>query len=255
MFQIEKRTQEYFEYRKPDHRIVDYFLALLNLPKESKIADIGAGYGKYSSYLAQLGFNVIAIEPSVEMADLWKQTDGVKWVSAYADNIPLEDNAVDASILILSVHHFTEFEKSIGEINRITKNKILIMTFDPEVYTNFWMFDYIPELRKYFDCLIKFDVLKKKLMEICGRPAADFVFMVPEDCCDFFFSTAWKRPELYFIEEVRKAMSPFSVANNQSIKRGLMQLENDLNSGAFSKKYNSILEKNELDTGCRFVLV
>lgn len=48
--------QQYARTRVPDPRIVHMLIDLLNLPKGSTIADVGAGTGGYSRLLAEQGF-------------------------------------------------------------------------------------------------------------------------------------------------------------------------------------------------------
>lgn len=50
--------KQYSKTRVPDIRIVNKLIDLLNLPKGSLIADIGAGTGGYSLALAHQGFFV-----------------------------------------------------------------------------------------------------------------------------------------------------------------------------------------------------
>lgn len=57
----------YNHSRKPDQRIVQRLINLLDLPLGSVIADIGAGTGNYTNAIAQKGYQVIAIEPSSTM--------------------------------------------------------------------------------------------------------------------------------------------------------------------------------------------
>ncbi|MEH2375000.1 class I SAM-dependent methyltransferase [Nostoc sp.] len=59
--------QQYSKTRVADIRIVNKIIDLLNLPKGRIIADIGAGTGGYSLALANKGFLVNAVEPSVVM--------------------------------------------------------------------------------------------------------------------------------------------------------------------------------------------
>lgn len=58
---------DYNSTRKPDSRIVEQLINLLELPTGSIVADVGAGTGNYSYALANLGYQVIAIEPSQVM--------------------------------------------------------------------------------------------------------------------------------------------------------------------------------------------
>ena len=59
--------QNYNRTRQADSRIVDRLIDLLNLPKGTTIADVGAGTGNYSNAIAIQGYRVVAIEPSQVM--------------------------------------------------------------------------------------------------------------------------------------------------------------------------------------------
>lgn len=256
MYGIEKRVDEFYKYRKADIRIVEAILSILNLSIGSKIADIGAGYGKYSVEMAKRGYYIYSLEPSVEMKKYYSDTENVKWITAYADNIPLDDCKADASVLILSIHHFSDLEKCIKEINRITKEKILILTFDPEIYTKYWLFDYIPELKNYYyDRLLNFTELYKVLEDICKREVKETIFKIPCDCCDLFSAAAWKRPEIFLDTAARKSMSPFSYIDKNYINKGLSNLKRDIDDNTFDKRYHTFLDNVEVDLGCRLLIV
>jgi ubiquinone/menaquinone biosynthesis C-methylase UbiE len=63
-----------------------------------------------------------------------------------ADAIPFDDGAFDAAMAVLTVHHWKDRARCLGEIRRVTRGPIVIMTFDPHAPTMFWMKDYAPEL-------------------------------------------------------------------------------------------------------------
>jgi ubiquinone/menaquinone biosynthesis C-methylase UbiE len=104
--------QQYLKTRVPDIRIVKKLIDLLNLPKNSIIADIGAGTGGYSLALANQGFFVNAIERSLVMQKQAVEHPQVKWFTGYAENLPLPDKSVDGVVSILAIHHFTNLEKA-----------------------------------------------------------------------------------------------------------------------------------------------
>ncbi|WP_242054014.1 methyltransferase domain-containing protein [Nostoc sp. FACHB-888] len=108
--------QQYSKTRVTDQRIVNTLVNLLNLPKDSIIADIGAGTGGYSLALANQGFIVNAIEPSVVMQKQAKEHPQIKWFTGYAENLPLPDKSVDGLISILAIHHFVHLEKAFQEM-------------------------------------------------------------------------------------------------------------------------------------------
>ena len=96
--------QGYNHTRKPDKRIVEKIINLLDLPPGKTIADIGAGTGNYSNAIAQRlsfaeiadkGYQVIAIEPSEVMQSQAVDHSQVQWLTASAENISLPDNSVD----------------------------------------------------------------------------------------------------------------------------------------------------------------
>ena len=130
------------------------------------------------------------------------------------------------------------------------------MTFDPQIYTKYWLFDYIPELKKYYnERLSNVNELESLLTNICKRKAKDEVFRIPYDCCDWFSASAWKRPEIFLNDRARKSMSPFSYIDDAFIKRGLKKLQKDLEDKTFYNKYEKILNNNDIDIGCRFIIV
>jgi len=57
----------YNQNRTADHRVLAVIKELLELPSGSTIADVGAGTGNYSNALADLGYKLEAVEPSMEM--------------------------------------------------------------------------------------------------------------------------------------------------------------------------------------------
>jgi ubiquinone/menaquinone biosynthesis C-methylase UbiE len=86
--------KEYNNTRKPDRRIVNRLVELLDLPSGSLIADIGAGTGSYSNALADRGYRVIAIKPSLVMQHQAIRHPNVSWIEAVAKQISLPDNRV-----------------------------------------------------------------------------------------------------------------------------------------------------------------
>ncbi|NEU72757.1 hypothetical protein PI95_009300 [Hassallia byssoidea VB512170] len=78
--------------RLPDLRIVNSLIDLLNLPKKSIIADIGAGTKGYSRAIAERGYSVYAVEPSSVMRSQSIEHAQVKYFAGYAEDILLLAN-------------------------------------------------------------------------------------------------------------------------------------------------------------------
>ena len=62
----------------------------------------------------------------------------------------------------------------------------------------------------------------------------------------------WRRPEAYLDPAVRSAISAFSKLGD--VTAGLEQLDQDLKSGEWHRRYGEILDKAELDLGYRLII-
>ena len=73
-----------------------------------RVADLGAGTGKFSRVLAAAGHEVVAIEPDPLMAAEFRATapDGVRVLAGRAEAIPLPDASVDAVVAAQAYHWF-----------------------------------------------------------------------------------------------------------------------------------------------------
>jgi ubiquinone/menaquinone biosynthesis C-methylase UbiE len=116
----------YSKSRVPDSRIVNSVVNLLRLSNKSTITDIGAGTGGYSRAIADRGFYVYAVEPSSVMRSQSIPHPQVQSISGYAEDIPLPSASVDAVIRILAIHHFSNLEKAIREMNRVAEKGAII---------------------------------------------------------------------------------------------------------------------------------
>ena len=115
----------YARQRRTDPRIAALVHAALGPART--VLNVGAGAGSYEP----ADRHVIAIEPSAAMraqrpAHLTPAIHGV------AEKLPLDDKSVDAAMATLTVHQWGDLEKGLGELVRVTRGPIVVLTFDGE---------------------------------------------------------------------------------------------------------------------------
>lgn len=230
----------YANLRKPDLRIAH---AINNgLGGAKSVLNVGAGAGSYEP----IDRSVTALEPSAEM--IRQRPPGASPVTqGSAEDLPFKDNAFDAAMAVLTVHHWSSVTAGLLEMRRVARDRLVILTFDP-TGPYFWLADYIPEI-------VELDQpIMPKISEFNGILGATTVqaVPVPHDCTDGFLGAYWRRPRAYLDARVRSAISTFAKLGDLS--NALSKLESDLNSGAWAKRYGNILECESLDVGYRLVV-
>lgn len=108
-----------------------YSITLLNYIKthvmsqrdgELKVADVGAGTGKLTENLEQLGLGGFAVEPNDAMRergiDLFKDRNTFTWMKGTAEETGLEDSSVDW-LLMGSSFHWADAERAVVEFSRV----------------------------------------------------------------------------------------------------------------------------------------
>lgn len=247
--------QSYSTSRLPDPRIVKHILKLLQLKPGSAIADIGAGTGGYSKSLANYGYQLYAVEPSLIMRSQSLPHPQVQWFTGCAENIPLKTQSVDAVICILATHHFSNLEKAFQEMHRVNKHgAIVILTFDPRLANKFWFTDYFPSLwEDTFRIFPQLSNVSELISVTTQRTVEVSTLMLPYDLSDLFAAALWRRPEMYLNSVVRAGISAFALAKPTEVELGVKQLAEDLSTGQWDAKYGSIQSLTEFDAGYRFL--
>jgi len=247
----------YTKHRCADPRIVDQIVNAMGLAPPAVIADIGAGTGNYSRALADLVYQIEAVEPSEAMRRQAILHDGVRWHDGTAEHIPLPDNSVDGIICVLSVHHFSSLPSAIGELARICPaGPIVWFTFDHAKAKTPWLHDYFPALWEG-TCKV-FPPLENicRLLETGTHRRVEVIpYCIPHDLQDCFMAAGWRRPEMYLDPQVRACMSGFALAEPETLKRGLLRLQRDFDTGLWKRKYRHLLDLDAIDWGYRLIKV
>jgi SAM-dependent methyltransferase len=90
-------------------------------PDAGKVLDLGAGTGKLTTRLVERGLDVVAVDPITDMLELLRASlPETKALLGTAEDIPLEDNSVDA-VLVAQAWHWVDPEQAIPEIARVLR--------------------------------------------------------------------------------------------------------------------------------------
>lgn len=235
--------QTYARTRQPDPRIAAVVDAAVR--DMDSIANIGAGSGSYEP-----SGTVIAVEPS-EVMIAQRSTAAAPAVQAVAEELPIHDDAVDAALAILTVHHWTDLDRGIAELKRIARRRIVILTWDHTVYREFWLVrDYLPAAA---DTDARLAVALPRLADLLGEVTITPI-PVPHDCVDGFGGAYWRRPEAYLDETVRAGMSMLAMTSAALLRDGLHRLRDDLATGVWARRHRELLDRSRLDLGYRLVI-
>jgi SAM-dependent methyltransferase len=83
------------------------------------VVELGAGTGKLTRAIAELGVRVVAVEPDPRMLAVLHE-HGLEGVEGTAESIPFGDGEADGVVAGSSLHWF-EFEKAVAEIHRVLR--------------------------------------------------------------------------------------------------------------------------------------
>ena len=167
-------------------------------------------------------------------------------VQGRAEDLPFDDDAFDASMAVLTVHHWDDKAKGLAEMRRVTRGPIVLLTFDP-AHRGFWLADYLPELVALDDeQMPRIADYERWLGPVEVAPVP-----IPHDCTDGFLCAYWRRPRAYLDPKVRAAMSSFRALGDVSAALG--KLEADLGSGAWAERHGELLGLDAFDAGYRLV--
>lgn len=99
-----------------------------------QIADVGAGTGKLTEQLVEMGFNVWAVEPNDEMraeGERLVKGSNLTWSKGSGEATGLESGSVDW-VIMASSFHWVDFEKGLQEFYRILRpNGIFTAIWNP----------------------------------------------------------------------------------------------------------------------------
>lgn len=243
-FDYDKGGQFYSGIRKPDPRIASAIHAALGGSRT--VLNVGAGAGSYEPGDRY----VVPLEPSQSMRKQ-RPRNLAPALNGSVESIPFDDEAFDAAMGVLTVHHWKDRTKCLRELRRVTSGPIVLMTFDPEAPTEFWMGDYAPELveieRKRYGTI-------RSITDVLGGDCRVEPIAIPKDCTDGFQVAFYARPEAFLQKEVRKSQSAWSFLSGDVEERIVQNLSRDLSSGTWEKKYGHLRQRATINCQLRLIV-
>lgn len=230
---------DYAALRKPDRRIAELISRALG--PAGPVLNVGAGAGSYEPG----GRSLIALEPSMTMIAQRPKGAGPA-ICGRAEALPFDDDAFEAVMAALTVHHWTDQMAGLKELRRVSRGRIVILTFDPSA-RGFWLNDYLPELIALDEAQMP---PMKHYADALG-PVEITPVPIPHDCTDGFLCAYWRRPEAYLDERVRRAISSFWALGD--VSPALERLRDDVKSGRWMQRYGALMDQEAVDFGYRLV--
>ncbi len=234
----------YTSTRAPEPLIAAQIIAALG--DSQSVLNVGAGTGSYEPEDRL----TVALEPSKGMIDQ-RKPNAAPVICGVAKHIPFADNSFDATMAILTLHHWKDQTTGLLELKRVARKRIIILTFDPVQSEQFWLIrDYFPGVKDLDRAIFQDPVL---LAEQLNGGRVETV-MIPSDCRDGFLCAYWKRPEAYLDPLVRAGISCFPALPRDDLDAGLAALEADLKSGRWTERNHNLLSHETMDFGYRLIV-
>lgn len=239
----DRMGQGYGAVRRPDPRIAAQIEA--GLGGARSVLNVGAGTGSYEP----AGREVVAVEPSQTMIEQ-RPAEAAPVVQGFAEDLPFEDDSFDAAMALITVHHWSDARVGLAEMVRVSRERVLILTFTPTPPIELWMArEYFPRILDFHErVMLPIDELAAMLPDATVEPVP-----IPSRCSDGFWLAIWDRPEMHLDPDVRRASSSWHHMPEDEIERGLARLEADLESGRWDKHNGHLRNQAELDVGLRLV--
>ncbi len=233
----------YARHRRPDPRVADQIYRALG--EATTVVNVGAGTGSYEP----ADRTVVAVEPSAVMIGQ-RPPGSAPAVRAVAERLPFADQAFDAAMALLTIHHWTDTAAGLVEMSRVAQ-RLVVFTFDPVVHKSFWLLqDYLPESNALASTNI---IGPETVAKVIGADRIEVV-PVPADCIDGFNWAYWRRPHAYLDPEVRACISGLALLDDELVAERVARLGADLDDGTWATRHGHLLGLDSVDGGFRLVV-
>lgn len=239
----ERHGRTYTRHRRTDPRIAAHVHAALGDART--VVNVGAGTGSYEPSDRW----VCAVEPSATMR-AQRPPGAAPAIDARAEALPFDDDAVDAAMACITIHHWEPPEAGLAEMRRVARGPVVVLTFDLE-HLPTWQLDYLGAgLEIEGPRFPPTDAVERALG---GRTRVERI-PTPADCIDGFFEAYWRRPEALLDPGVRASQSMWALVPDEVEEKIVARLAADLESGAWDAEHGHLRALDEFDGSLRLVV-
>jgi hypothetical protein len=239
----ERHGRTYAQHRRPDPRIAARIHAALGDART--VLNVGAGAGSYEPSDRWL----LAVEPSATMR-AQRPAGAAPVIDARAEALPFDENAVDAAMACVTIHHWEPATAGLAELRRVARGPVVVFTFELDGLPA-WQREYLREglaLERP-----RFPAIDDIVAALGGRTRVEHV-PTPGDCEDGFFEAFWRRPEALLDPAVRGAQSMWALLDPDVEQRIVERLAESLDSGAWDAEHGHLREQDSYDGALRLVI-
>lgn len=227
--------------RREDPRIAERIR--LALGAASTVINVGAGTGSYEPRDRM----VVAVDPSALMLSQ-RRPDAAPAVRAVAEALPFEDDAFDAAMAVLTLHHWADRETGLAEMRRVARGPVVLFTADPDLNTSWW-------LHRYFPSAKALGVTRTPRLQAIAALLGGTIKVAPVpiagDCWDGFEGAYWRRPQAILDPAVWRGISLLSLISDRDRRQRMWDLAADLDSGRWHRMFGYLLDRSELSSAPR----
>ncbi|WP_374215918.1 methyltransferase domain-containing protein [Frankia sp. AiPs1] len=243
-FDYELHGGGYAAHRRADPRIEAQVHAALGGART--VLNVGAGAGSYEP----ADRYVVAVEPSAAMR-AQRPRDLAPAVNATAQDLPFDDDAFDAAMATVTVHQWSDVQRGLRELRRVTRGPVVVLTFDGDAFDLLWLAEYTPALveadrRRFPDIDL--------ICALIGTRVSVEPVPIPMDCVDGFTKAYYARPERFLDPAVRRAQSVWGFISDADETRAVDHLRRDLGSGSWDRRHGHLRTQPEFVGALRLVV-
>jgi SAM-dependent methyltransferase len=233
----------YAKIRQTEPRVAQLVHAALGNART--VLNVGAGTGSYEP----ADKYVVAVEPSSVMR-AQRGAHLPPALIASCEALPFDDRSFDASMAILTIHHWIDPVAGLRELRRVTKGPVVIFTYDTDAEPGFWFHDYAPEVME--SDKERFPAIEC-IVDALGGNYTIRPVPVPLDCVDGFHEAFYGRPEAFLDPDIRKSQSAWSFLAHGVEERIVGDLARDIETGEWDKRYGHLRNQPHFTCALRII--